>query len=231
MLRWLSKWHPQARLGILFVAFFLFLQMCYLLSILAIPTAINPGAATVLLIFPPMWLLTATIATGYLIYNASRLNVQYNRRVNYTAQRNLFVAWSAPLLMAVLIFVMFFTPLVEEAFRYRREANFNASRDEMLAICEEILEEGSRSDAIRSNTVVGVFTQVRISLRADESQVWFDVGDVSGEVGYICIQPGASALQDDERYEYERKDDRFYFFLEREEARRERLNEEESDEE
>lgn len=229
LVRWLSKWHPQARLAVMFLLVFLGLQVCYIGLVLTIPTTLNSGFATLLLVFTPMWFLMATLATMYLLWNAYSLQNRYWQRPNYTTPRNLVVVWLGPLGLAALIFIWFFTPLVETVFEIRRDMNFDRSRDEMIMICDAVFEDGSRSEYLRDNIEVGVFTLVRVSLRNDEQQVWFDVGDASGEVGYICLQDGASPPEDNEIYTFEQVDDQFYFYLERDESRIER-QQQESDE-
>ncbi|PJF37596.1 MAG: hypothetical protein CUN55_21265, partial [Phototrophicales bacterium] len=104
----LGNWHPQARIAMLFVLAFFALQVCYLIMVLTIPTTLNSGFATFLLIFTPIWFLTATIATFYLLYNALSLQNRANQRHNYTETRNLVVAWLGPLLLSLLIFIWFF---------------------------------------------------------------------------------------------------------------------------
>lgn len=228
MLKWLAKWHPQARLAVLFVFVFLFLQGCYISVVLTLPSALTPNAATALLVALPMWVLTAGVAMLYLFYNAFRLLRQFQRRYNYAPRRNLIVAWVAPFVMLGLIFVVTGTPFIEQIFEWRRDRSFNASRGDMLRVCDTVLEDGPRSPLIRTNAKVGVFTQVRISLR-HETQVWFDVGDASGEVGYICLAPNTSAPSNDDTYVYEPEDERFVFFRERDDVRRERADEAEDE--
>lgn len=222
MIKWLGNWHPQARIAMLFVLAFFALQVCYLIMVLTIPTTLNSGFATFLLIFTPIWFLTATIATFYLLYNALSLQNRANQRHNYTETRNLVVAWLGPLLLSLLIFIWFFTPLVSTVFEIRRDWNFQRSRDEMLNICDTVLDEGARSDILSEYTDVGVFTLVRVSLRNNGQEVWFDVGDTSGEIGYICLATEETTLQDNETYTFERVDERFYFYRERDNVRLER---------
>jgi signal transduction histidine kinase len=228
MLNWLAKWHPQARLAVMFVLVFLVLQGCYLLVVLTLPTALTPNAATALLVALPMWVLTAGVATLYLFYNAFRLLRQYQRRYRYAPRRNLVVAWVAPFAMLGLIFVVTSTPFIESVFEWRRDRSFDASREDMVEICDAVLRQGAGSPLIRTNAQVGVFSQVRISLR-NETQVWFDVGDTSGEVGYICLSPDTDPPQDDDIYDYDDQDERFIFFRERDDARRERMNDAQDD--
>lgn len=222
IIQWLGKWHPQARIAVMFVFAFFVLQVCYLLMVLTIPTTLNTGFATFLLIFTPMWFFMATLSTMYLLYNAYSLQHRASQRVNYTAPRNLVVAWLGPLALSGLIFMWFFTPLVETVYEWRRAQNFERSRDDMLAICEAVLEEGPRSEELRDDADVGVFTLVRVSLRNEGQEVWFDVGDNNGEVGYVCLAEGSAPLRDNDTYTFEYMDDRFYFYLERNESRLER---------
>lgn len=222
IVQWLGQWHPQARIAAMFVAVFFILQICYLGMVLTIPTTLNSGFATFLLIFTPIWFLTATLATFYLLYNAYSLQNRANQRVNYTNQRSLIMAWVGPLLLSALIYLWFFTPLVQTVFEVRRMWNFERSRDDMIGICDTVLDEGPRSDALDDTLEVGVFTLVRVSLRNDGQEVWFDVGDSSGEVGYVCVADGAAALEDNDTYTFEKVDERFYFYLEREASRIER---------
>lgn len=229
IMQWLGKWHPQARIAVMFVLAFFVLQVCYLLMVVTIPTTLNTGFATFLLIFTPMWFFMATISTMYLLYNAYSLQNKAAQRVNYTEPRNLVVAWLGPIMLSFLIFIWFFTPLVETVYEWRRDRNFEQSRAEMLTICETVLEEGPRSNELRDIAEVGVFTLVRVSLRNEGQEVWFDVGDNSGEVGYVCLAEGAAPLRDDDTYTFERMDDRFYFYLERDESRLERQLDEEDE--
>lgn len=228
MLKWLAKWHPMARLPILFVLAFVWLQGCYIVIVLTLPTTFNTTAATALLVFLPMWTLTAGISTAFLFYNAFRLSRMFQRRYKYAPVRNLVVAWLAPFLLIGIIAVVTTPVYVRSLFEYRRDLSFNASRDEMLVVCDDIIADGPGSSLIRSNTEVGIFSNVRISLR-NENQVWFDVGDDTGEFGYVCVTADAEPLADDDTYIIESRDERFYFFRERDEARIERLNEEDSE--
>ncbi len=222
VVKWLGKWHPQARIALMFVLAFLVLQLCYLFMVLTIPTTLNSGFATFLLIFTPMWFLTATLSMFYLLYNAYSLQNRASQRHNYTETRNLIMAWLGPLLLSVLIFIWFFTPLVETVFKIRREWNFEQSRAEMVDICDTVLAEGPRSTALVNDAQVGVFALVRISLRNEGREVWFDVGDSSGEVGYICVTDDTEPLRNTDLYTFEQVDDRFYFYLERTSSRIER---------
>lgn len=224
MLRQLAKWHPQARLAAMFVGVFILMQCCYAAVVLTLPTSLNTWAATAVLVFLPMWVLLAGISVFYLFFNAFGLQRRYWRRYKYAHPRNLIVAWVAPFVMMALIAMVTSTPLISELAELRRDRDFNRSRASMVILCDRILSEGPTSSSIQSLADVGVFSRVRISLRNNGSQVWFDVGDNSGEVGYICVRDGAAPPTSDDTYEIEQKDVRFYFFLERDEARRERQN-------
>lgn len=228
MLKLLAKWHPQARLAVMFIMVFVVLQVCYIFFVATLPSALTPNAATALLVALPMWVLTAGIATIYLFYNAFRLLRQFQRRYRYAPRRNLVVVWVAPFVMIGMIIMVTGTPYIETIFEWRRERSFNASRADMLDICERVLATGPSSSLIRSNAEVGVFTQVRISLR-DETQVWFDVGDSRREVGYICLEADAPIPETNDVYEFERQDERFVFFSELESVSRERIEDAEDE--
>lgn len=203
-MRSFARWHPLIRLNVMIIGFFGLTQFCLIvLLVLFIPPVIDARTASFLFSAPSIWCMMSAFGLLYLSWNAFRMS-KYHPTL-----RQLGLIWVGPVLMMVLVWIWF--PTFRAALNWRADWDFQHSRSALLSACDRILEDGIDSNLLGTNESIGRFNRVDISLH--DAAVWFDVGDVGGEVGYVCITVGADAPVDD-RYRFRRKDDRFFYFQE-----------------
>ncbi len=204
-----AQLHPLTRLNLLALIILLSMQICIVVSIIfLVPSTLSPLLAQAVLLVPTLWCLVAVAVTLFLFWNAYRLYIRYQQRYQYTTPTNLALAGMAPVMLFTMVCV--WVPMITAVFEIRLNWDFSRSRDEMVAICDEILEEGIESDKIDDDADVGRYS--RVNIRLEDGYVWFDIGDETRSVGYLCRAKGADAPQENDEYEFSKKDDRFYLF-------------------
>lgn len=213
MLRKFIQLNPLTRLNLMVLIFLFSIQVCFVVSILFIvPSTLNQILAQALFWGPQLWCFASAIATLFLFWNAFRLYTQYRLRYKFTTPTNLALAFAAPAMLFVMVCV--WLPVWSAVIDIRVNWDFERSRDDMVAICDEILAEGSQSDKIDTDAEVGRYSHVNVTLRED-GRVYFDVGDESREVGYVCLPEGGDPPVDNNEYNFDEKDERFYYFEEK----------------
>lgn len=209
--RLLKAWHPLTLVNLAFLFFLILAQLGLIITLMLIPSSVAPVVGNVLIVYPWVWLLAALFSLLLLFWNALRVNIRYHQLVDYTDTRNLVAVWAAPIIVMILMAV--WLPLLEVVLDARTDWDFQRSRDEMLAVCDQVLAEGYGAAAIGDEQEIGVFNHAEVRLRRD-GRVWIEIGEARGEIGYVCIPADGAPPEDTERYTFERKDDRFYFYEE-----------------
>lgn len=206
-----AAWHPLTRFNILILLTFVLMQSCMIGTVFVLPGSINPNLAGFLLLFPTMWCGMALIGFLVMMWMAFRLTRMSSRRINYTTRRNLIMVWTAPTALFFLMTIWF--PILSFVLTIRSDWNFDRSREALIDRCDTILNEGSETALVGDDLEIGVYSHVNITLR-DDGSVWFDIGDDLRSIGYVCLPTDGEPPRDNDEYTFERKDDRFYLFVE-----------------
>lgn len=207
-----THWHPLARLNFLITLVFFLFQVAAVITVLVVPGTIESGLANVLLAVAWGWWCAIVFCIFWVIINALWLTITtfMNRRRPPGTRRNLALAWGAPL--AFVVMMITWSPAIRAVTDFRINRDFENSRAEFLAICERILAEGEGASSIQDNQAIGVFKRVDVLYR--EKTVYFELGDDVRAYGYACVAGNTRLPAEDDRYEYEKLDARFYRFTE-----------------
>lgn len=205
-------WHPLARLNFLISSFFLLFEIISALSLLLLPGTIDNSMVDVLFTLGLVWWCGIIFCIFWVTINALWLtwSIYSRRRSAPISWQNIIVGWSAPVIFVIMM--TSWIPLVETVTDYRLNQEFQSARPEMLEICDSVLVEGNNSEAIRNYDTLGDFKNVNVILRQNE--VYFERRDILRTFGYVCVAEGKTQPARDAIFEYEKIDDRFYYFAE-----------------
>jgi hypothetical protein len=203
------QWHPLARLNTMISVFFVFLELIIVLTIFLVPTTLNRELAAAILNLTCVWWLIAFFCLVWVSLNAGWVSWRAIRDRD-VGRRNVLLAWAGPILIFILWLTVSDVLLRVAAFRANRD--FDNSRSDFLIVCERVYAEGRGSSSIGDNQELGVFSEVDVRLRNEV--VYFQLGDDLREYGYVCVQQDDTLPDEDNLYEYEKIDERFYSFQE-----------------
>jgi hypothetical protein len=192
--------------------FFVTFQACAAFSLLTIPTAIDTRVVSVLLALGWVWWITAFFAGAWVLWNAASLSLRAYRERHWRRlrSRNLWLAWTAPVVIVILMLT--WQPVISVVADYRLAQDFENSRADFLVICDRVLAEGEDSKDISDDLELGVFSNVDVLYR--DRVVFFEIGDNLRAYGYACVPEGETLPRRDDVNEYDKIDERFYNFSE-----------------
>ena len=205
-------WHPLARLNLWIVLGFGVFEIGAALVLLFLPGTIDGSMIDLLTILGAAWWFGIIFCMFWVASNAIWLSwsLYGKRQTNPFSWRNLLVGWSAPVIFSILMLT--WVPVVETITEYRLDKEFHSARPDMLEICDQILAEGIESAALHDYKQIGDYTNINIS--AHDTAVYFERNGIGRTFGYVCVAQDTTLPSQDDIFEYDNIDARFYYFAE-----------------
>lgn len=211
-----KKWHPLTRLNFLIALVFIAYEIMTALVVSFWPGTIDGSMIDLLLIMGTIWWFGVVFCVFWVMSNAIWLSWHQirERGENKPQLHNLLFGWGVPVIFVVLILSWF--PIIEGLTDHRLKQEFETARPEMLQICNQILAEGSESTAIQVYRNIGDYTDLNVIY--SDTIIYFERADIVRTFGYACVAEGTEVPQQDIFFEYEKIDERFYYFSEIEQS-------------
>ncbi len=212
----IQKWHPLTRLNFLIALVFIAYEIVAALVVSFWPGTIDGSMINLILVTGMIWWFGVIFCLFWVTSNAIWLSWhQFNAlEANKPQRHNLLFGWSVPIIFVGLIVSWF--PIIDGLTAHRLHKEFESARPEMLTICDQILAEGPDSEAIHEYLQVGDYDDLNVIY--SDTIIYFERADIARTFGYACVAEGTEVPDQDLFFEYEKIDERFYYFSEVEQS-------------